>query len=135
MTMPDGKRQASSMLVGLATAATDSAVFNRAYLDATQRSGRLWAAGLQDLGQRCFSAAQGMTERFQATAKALSSARSVRETLDIQAAHLSTEVEQSVKQAADLQEAAFQLVQRASAPLIDELTASSAAATVRGFQS
>jgi hypothetical protein len=76
-----------------------------------------------------------MTVRFQATAKALSSARSVRETLGIQAAHLGTEVEQSLKQAADLQEAALQPVQRASAPLIDHLTASSTAVAVRNFQS
>ena len=135
MTMPDGKRQEISFLAGLAKAATDSAAFNRAYFDATQRSGRLWVAGLQDLRQRCFGATQDRGERFQATVKALSSTRSVRETLDIQAAHLSTEVEQSVKQATDLQEAALQLVQQASAPLIDQLTASSATATARGFQS
>ena len=135
MTTPDGKRQETSLLAGLATAATDGAAFNRAYIDATQRSGRLWAAGLQDLGQRCFGAAQNRTERFQATAKALSSARSLRETFDIQAAHLSTEVEQSVKQATDLQEAALQLLQQASAPLIDHLTASSTAVTARNFQS
>ena len=135
MTTPDGKRQETSLLAGLATAATDSAALNRAYIDAARRSGRLWVAGLQDLGQRCFGATQDMGERLQATVKALSSARSVRETLDIQAAHLSTEVEQSVKQATDLQEAALQLVQQASAPLIDQLTASSAAATARGFQS
>ena len=135
MTMPDSKRQAASLLDGFATDATDSAAFNRAYLDAAQRSGRLWAVGLQDLGERCFGAAQGINERFQVTGKALSSARSVREALVIQAAHLSTEVEQSVKQAADLQEAALQLVQQASAPVIEQMTVSSAAVTARNFQS
>lgn len=135
MTVPDGKRQATRILDGLATAATNSAAFNRAYIEATQRSGRLWAVGLQDLGQRCFDAAQNRTERFKATAKALSSAKSVRETLGLQAALLSTEVEQSVKQAVDLQEAALQLLQQASAPLIDHLTASSTAVTARNFQS
>ena len=135
MTTPDGKRQETSLLGGLAKAATDSAAFNRAYFDATQRSGRLWVAGLQDLGHRCFDATQDTGQRFQATVKAMSSARSVRETLDIQAAHLRTEVKQLVKQATDLQEAALELVQQASAPLIDQLTESSAAATARGFQS
>jgi hypothetical protein len=123
------------MLDGLATAATDGAAFNRAYTEAVQRSGRLWSAGVQDLGLRCSGAAQNRTVRFQATAKALSSATSVRETLGIQVAHLSTEVEQSVKQAADLQEAALLLVQRASAQLTDHLTASSPAVSVRNFQS
>jgi hypothetical protein len=76
-----------------------------------------------------------MTERFQVTAKALSSARSVRESFETQAAQLSTKVEQSVKQATELQEAALQLVQQASAPLIDQLAASSAGVTARNFQS
>lgn len=134
MTMLDGKRQTTSFLNSLMAVATNRTAFNHAYIEATQRSGRLWAAGLQDLGQRCVGAAQNRTERFQATAKALSSAKSVRETLAIQAAHLGTEVEQSVKQAADLQEAALQIVQRASAPLIDHLTASSTAAAARHFQ-
>jgi hypothetical protein len=123
------------MLDGLATAATDGAAFNRAYMEAVQRSGHLWSAGVQDLGLRCSGAAQNRTVRFHATAKALSSARSVRETLGIQAAHLSTEVEQSVKQAADLLEAALQFVQRESAPLMDHLTATSTAVAVRNFQS
>ena len=135
MTTLNGKRQETSLLAGLAAAATDGAAFNRAYIDAAQRSGRLWVAGLQDLGQRCFGATQDMGERFQATAKALSSARSVREAIGIQAAHLSTEVEQSVKQAADLQEAALQLMQQVSAPLVDQVTVSSTAVTARGFQS
>lgn len=134
MTMLDGKRQTTSFLNSLMAAATNGTAFNHAYVEATQRSNRLWAAGLQDLGQRCVGAAQNRTERFQATAKALSSAKSVRETLAIQAAHFGTEVEQSVKQAADLQEAALQVVQRASAPLIDHLTASSTAAAARHFQ-
>jgi hypothetical protein len=57
MTLLDGKRQATRMLGGLVTAATDGAAFNRAYIEATQRSSRLWAAGLQDFGQRCSGAA------------------------------------------------------------------------------
>ncbi|WP_161993597.1 phasin family protein [Muricoccus nepalensis] len=134
MTLSDGKRQMTSFLDSLATVATHGTAFNRASIEAMQRSSRLWAAGLQDIGQRCVGAAQNRTERFQATAKALSSAKSVRETLAIQAAHLGTEVEQSVKQATDLQEAALQVVQRASAPLIDHLTASSTAAAARHFQ-
>jgi hypothetical protein len=75
-----------------------------------------------------------MTERFQAMAQALSAARSGRETLGIQATHVSTEFEQSVKQAADLQEATLQLVQQAPAPLINHLTASSTAVAARNFQ-
>ena len=135
MTMPDGKRQATSMLDGIATAATDNATFNRAYIEAARRSGRLCPPGMQDLGQRCFGAARDMTERFQATAEALSSARSVRETLDMQAVHVSTAFEQSVTQSTDLQEVVLQLVQQASAPLLDHLTVSSTAAKARGFQS
>lgn len=135
MMLPDGKRQATRMLDGLATAATEGAAFNRAYIEAVQRSSRLWTPGLHDIDQRYFGAAQDMTERFQTTAKAVSLASTVRETLGIQATHLSTEVEQSVKQAADLQEVALQLAQRASAPLIDHLTASSTAAAARNFQS
>jgi hypothetical protein len=135
MTLLDGKRQATRMLDGFATAAAGGAAFNRAYIQDTQRSSRLGAAGLQDFGQRCSGAAQNMTEGVQAAAKALFSARSVRETLGIEAAQFRTEVEQSLKQAADLQEAVLQFVQRASAPLIDHLTASSTAAAARNFQS
>jgi hypothetical protein len=119
------------MLDGLSRSAADCAALNHAYLDAAARSTQLWTAGLQDLGQRCFGAAQGMTDRFQATTRTLASAKSVGEAAEIQAAHIRAAVGQAVTQATDLQRAALQLVQQASAPMAEHLTAVSATMTAR----
>lgn len=122
----DRTQQANALMGNMSKAATDGAAFNRAYLDAATRSSQLWTAGLQDLGKRYFSAAQSMTEQFRATTQALSSAKTMKEAAEIQAAHVRSVMEQAMSQANSFQEATLQLVQQASAPMVEQVTAMSA---------
>ncbi|MFC0388812.1 phasin family protein [Muricoccus vinaceus] len=133
MTM-NSTQQATVAMDKLSRAAAGGAAFNRAYLDAATRSGQLWTAGLQDLGKRYIGAAQSMTEQFQATAKALSSARTMKEAAEIQAAHVRSVMEQAMSQATSFREATLQLVQQASAPMAEQAAATSATMMARAPQ-
>ena len=131
MTTINRTSQAHAVMDNMSKAAMNGAAFNHAYLDAATRSSQIWTAGLQDLSQRYFTATQSMTEQFQATAKALSSAKSIKEAADIQAAHVRLVMEQAVSQATSLRDATLQLVQQASAPMVEQVSSASATMMAR----
>jgi hypothetical protein len=81
-------------------------------------------AGLQDIGQRYVAMYQGMAEGFVASAKAMTSAKSLHEAATIQTSYFKTAREQVTGQAAQIGEATAQLFKQAPAPMVEQAAAS-----------
>jgi phasin family protein len=126
MFMQNGVPQTNNMMASFSKAATDASELNRANFEAAARSAQLWAAGLQDIGQRYLAMYQGVAEGFVAGAKAMTSAKSPQEAAAIQTSYFKTVGEQVTGQATQLGEATAQLFKQASAPMAEQAAAASA---------
>ena len=126
MFMQNGVPQANEMMASFSKAATDATEFNRASLEAVSRSAQLWTTGLQDIGQRYLAMSQGVAEGFVASAKAMTSAKTLQEVAAIQTSFFKTVQEQVTGQATQLGEATAQLFKQASAPMAEQAAAASA---------
>ena len=80
------------------------------------------ATGLQDLGKQIAANAQAAMDEAVSTARALSTVRSVKEALDLQATFARSNLEKAVAQTGQLTEASFKLAEQAVEPLAARVT-------------
>jgi phasin family protein len=96
----------------------DFVSFGKANFEAATASGRILAAGVQDLTKRLVSTATTSYEDTVATAKALGAAKSVNEAIDLQGAHARASISKAVSEAKKLTDASVRVTEHAMAPLI-----------------
>ena len=96
--------------------------FNQGNIEAFVKSSQIWVAGVQDLTKQAAASAQASFEETVSTVKALSSARSVREALELQANLARSSVEKVVAESGRLADASVKLAERALAPLTARVT-------------
>ena len=97
--------------------AEDFVSFNRGNVEAFVKSGQIWAAGLQEMGRQFAAQAQAQAEATLSTLRQLSTAKSVREALDLQASFARASIEQAVTQTGKTAEASLKLAEQAFAPI------------------
>lgn len=97
--------------------AEDFVSFNRDNVEAFVKSGQILAAGLQEMGRQFAVQAQTQAEATLSTLRRLSTAKSVREALDLQASFARASVEQAVTQTGKTAEASLKLAEQAFAPI------------------
>jgi phasin family protein len=95
----------------------DFVSFGKANFEAATESGRILAAGVQDLTKHLVSTATASYEDAVATAKALGAAKSVKEAIDLQGAHAQASISKAVSEAKKLTDASVKLTEQAMAPL------------------
>ena len=108
--------------------AEDFVSFSRGNVEAFVKSGQILAAGWQEMGRQFAAQAQAQTEAALSTFRQVSTAKSVREALDLQASYARSAVEQAVAQTSKTAEASLKLAEQAFAPI-----GSRVALAVQGF--
>jgi phasin family protein len=95
----------------------DFVAFGQANFEAVTASGKILAAGVQDLTKHIASSATASYENAVATAKALGAAKSIGDAIDLQVAHAQASFSKAVSDAKQLADASVKLTEQAMAPL------------------
>lgn len=96
--------------------------FNQANIEALMKSGQIFATGLQELGKQFAATAQATMDETLSTVRALGSARSIKEAVDLQTSLARSTVEKAVAQTGAVAETSFKLAEQAIAPLASRVT-------------
>ena len=111
----DGMRKAM-------TTAEEMAAFAHGNLQAIARSSQVMAAGAQDMGQSLAAAARTAMDDMMAAFKAMSSARSVKDALELQSSLLRTSLDKAMSQASQMTDTGMKLSEQALAPIAEHLS-------------
>jgi phasin family protein len=103
--------------------AEDWVQFSQANIEAFVRSGQIWASGVQDLFKQAAASAQSLVQESLDSARQLSSVRTPKDALNIQATLARSFVERSVSETGRLANASVKLAEDAFAPIAARMTA------------
>lgn len=117
-TVAGGTKATESLM----KASEDATEFGRGNLEAMTRAMEVSMHGLQDLSRHTLAALQTAAEHAMATAKAVSSAKSLKEAGDLQAAFLRASLDRAVTDQAKLQDLAMKTVEASLAPITARLS-------------
>ena len=95
----------------------DFVAFSEGNLEALTAAGKIWVAGVQDLTKQLAATAKESLEESVATAKALTSVKSIKEAIDLQSNYSKTAVAKALTESSKLTEASLKLTEQALAPL------------------
>ena len=90
--------------------------FNQGNVEAFVKSGQIVATGLQDIGKQFAASMQAAMDETMSTFRAMSSVRSVKEAMDLQATLARSTMEKAVAQTGVVAETSFKLAEQAIAP-------------------
>ncbi len=95
----------------------DFAAFGAGNLEAMTASGKIWAAGVNDLANQVANTAKSSLVGSVAAFKAVTSAKSVREAMDLQGQYSKTAIADAVATTKSLTDASIKLIEQTMAPL------------------
>jgi phasin family protein len=96
--------------------------FGQGNFEALVKSSQIVATGFQDLGKQIAANTQASLDEVVATTLTLSTVRSVKQALDLQATFARSNFERAVAQTGQLTEASFKLAEQAVEPLAARVT-------------
>ena len=102
--------------------AEEVAQFNQGNIEAFVKSGQIWAAGVQDISKQIAASSQASFEEAVSTFKALTSVKSLKEALELQAKLARSSVEKAVADTSRLTDASIKLTEQVLAPLTARVT-------------
>ena len=91
--------------------------FSQGNLEAMVKCGQIWAAGVQDIGKQIAANAQASFDETMTTFKAMSSVKSLKDALDLQAGLARSTLEKTLAESGKLTDASMKLTEQALAPL------------------
>lgn len=97
--------------------AEDLVTFGQGNVEAFVKSGQILVAGVQDLTKQVAASAQASFGEALGTFKAIASARSVREALDLQAGYARSALETAVARSGLVTDSTLKLTERVAAPI------------------
>lgn len=97
--------------------------FGEGNLEALAIAGKIWVAGVQDLTNQVATTAKASFEESVATAKALATAKSVKEAIDLQSTYAKKALSNALAESSKLTEASLKLTEQAMAPLTARMAA------------
>lgn len=115
--METGMAKAQETAAKMAKAAEEAAEFGRGNVEAITQAVQVYFAGMQDLGKQFAATMQNFSTHTMEGAKAITSAKSVKEMTDLQAGLARTAFEKSVADGNKLRESLTKLTEAAFAPL------------------
>jgi phasin family protein len=101
----------------------DFAAIGKENLEAFTASGKIWAAGVQDLTKQFAATAKASIEESVATFKALSTVKSVKEAIDLQSTYSKAALAKAMTESTKLTEASIKLTEQALAPITARMAA------------
>jgi len=115
--MEKGMEQAQKAATEMKKAADEAVAFGRGNAEAFTQSAQLYFAGVQDLSRQMVATMQGLSDHAIEAAKAMSSAKSLKDVADLQASLTRTAFEKSLADATKMREAAMKLAEQSFAPI------------------
>ncbi len=100
----------------------DLVAFGQGNVEAFMKSSQIWAAGVQDLSKQFAATAQASFDQTMSTFKALSSAKSIKDALDLQAGFARAAMEKTLTESGRLTDASLKLTEQAMAPITARVT-------------
>jgi phasin family protein len=97
--------------------------FGEGNLEALATASKIWVVGMQDLTKQVTSSAKASFEESVATVKALVTAKSVKEAIDLQSTYTKNVVANAFTESSKLTEASLKLTEQALAPLTARMAA------------
>jgi phasin family protein len=91
--------------------------FGEGNLEAFAAASKIWVAGVQDLTKQVAETAKASLEESVATAKALTSVKSVKEAIDLQSTYSKAAVAKALAESSKLTEASLKLTEQTLAPI------------------
>jgi phasin family protein len=102
--------------------AEELVAFSQGNVEAMVKSGQVWAAGVQDLSKQIAANAQASFDETVSTFKALTSVRSLKDALDVQATFARSTMEKTLAESGKLTDASLKLTEQTLAPLTARLS-------------
>jgi phasin family protein len=100
----------------------DFVAFGQANLEAFVKSGQIWSAGVQELTKQIATSAKASFDESVSTFKAISTAKSVKEAMDLQTSFAKTALEKAMAESNKLTDASIKLTEQTLAPITARVT-------------
>lgn len=116
-TIAASKEQFDKMSVNLFKSFDDLTAFNKANVEAAVAAGTLMGKGMEDLGKALFEFSKISTDNAVATLKAIMTAKSVREVVEVQSEFSKAAFDGMLAESAKLSEMSVKVANEAMAPI------------------
>ena len=100
----------------------DFVAFGQANLEAFVKSGQIWSTGMQELTKQFASTAKASFEESVSTFKAITTAKSVKEAMDLQSTFAKAALEKAMAESNKLTDASIKLTEQTLAPITERVT-------------
>jgi phasin family protein len=100
----------------------DLVAFGQANLEAFVKSSQIWSAGVQELTKQMATSAKASFEESVSTFKAISTAKSVKEAMDLQSTFAKAALEKAMAESNKLTDASIKLTEQTLAPITARVT-------------
>jgi phasin family protein len=100
----------------------DFVAFGQANLEAFVKSGQIWSAGVQELTKQIATSAKASFDESVSTFKAMSTAKSVKEAIDLQSTFAKAALEKAMAESNKLTDASIKLTEQTLAPITARVT-------------
>jgi len=100
----------------------DFVAFGQANLEAFVKSGQIWSAGVQELTKQFATSAKASFEESVSTFKAISTAKSVKEAMDLQSSFAKAALEKAMAESNKMTDASIKLTEQTLAPITARVT-------------
>jgi phasin family protein len=101
----------------------DMADFQKANVDAMMTAGTTWAKGVEQMGRAWFGFSQSMMEQTVSTAKAMMTAKTLKEVVDLQSDYTKTTFDGLLAETTKMSDTTMKVANEAMAPLGDRMNA------------
>ena len=96
--------------------------FSQANIEAFVKSGQIFATGLQEMSKQMTANAQATMDQTMSTYRALTTVKSIKEAVDLQASLARFALDKAVSQTGSVAEASIKLAEQAIAPIAGRVT-------------
>jgi len=100
----------------------DLVAFSQANFEAFVKSGQIWSAGVQELTKQIATSAKASFDESISTFKAMSTAKSVKEAMELQSSFAKAALEKAMAESNKLTDASIKLTEQALAPITERVT-------------
>jgi len=102
--------------------AEEFVAFGQGNVEAFMKSSQIWAAGVQDLSKQVAATAQANFDQTMSTFKAMSTIKSLKDALELQAGLARSTMEKTMAESGRLTDASLKLTEQAMAPIAARVT-------------
>jgi phasin family protein len=117
-----GKPSITQGIKSMMKSTEDFVAFGQANLEAFVKSGQIWSAGVQELTKQIATTAKASFDESISTFKAMSTAKSVKEAMDLQSSFAKAALEKAMSESNKLTDASIKLTEQTLAPITARVT-------------